>query len=76
LIIPSGSGVVNSEYPRPAVCPFSFARPKENGRKVTLYGIPHIIDYYGCGKKGAEIETHESIATAHAVNFGMRGRTQ
>jgi hypothetical protein len=39
-----------------AVCPFSFARPKENGRK----------------EKGAEIETHESIAIAPAVNFGCR----
>jgi hypothetical protein len=34
--------------------PFSFARPKENGQKVPLYGMPH-YDILLNGKKDGEI---------------------
>jgi len=37
-------------------CPFSFVRPKENGRK----------------EKGAEIATHESLPTPRAVHLGTQ----
>jgi len=40
-----------------AVCPFSFARPKENGPK----------------EKGAEIETHVQIIQRACRNFGASG---
>jgi hypothetical protein len=47
---------------------------KENGQKVPLYGIPQIIAFNGCGKKGRSRQSRDNpsfhLPSPQAVDFG------